>query len=262
MDKEIPRGRFVWHDLMTTDTESATKFYTHVLGWDTETWNMGPTPYTMWKASTGNIGGVMPLPDEAKSAGAPPHWMTYVSTPNVDDTAAKVQELGGQVLVPPTDIPTVGKFAVFTDPTGATFAGFTPNAEAPLADDAPPKTGEMSWHELATTDRQVAFDFYSKLFGWETTSEMDMGPDLGVYQMYGRQGVPLGGIYNIPSGQPMPPSWLSYTRVDDLNATVDRVKSAGGQVVTGPMEVPGGDTIAVCIDPQGAAFAVHQSKSA
>jgi hypothetical protein len=88
---------------------------------------------------------------------------------------------------------------------------------------------------------------------------MDMGP-LGTYQMYGLSSdAPMGGIYNKPAEMPMP-AWLPYAMVDDATAGAERVKKAGGQVINGPMEVPGGDWIAQGIDPQGAMFAIHSAK--
>jgi predicted enzyme related to lactoylglutathione lyase len=69
--------------------------------------------------------------------------------------------------------------------------------------------------------------------------------------------IPIGGCYNIGEGMGAPPNWLPYIRVDSADAAADRVTSNGGQVLNGPMEVPGGDRVAQCLDPQGAAFAVH-----
>ena len=100
--------------------------------------------------------------------GAPPNWMTYIGTPNVDDTARQASSLGATILKAPADIPTIGRFAVIQDPQGAAFAVFTPSG-AP-ASDATPTIGDFSWHELATTDAKAAFTFYQRLFGWEETS--------------------------------------------------------------------------------------------
>ena len=88
------------------------------------------------------------------------------------------------------------------------FAIFTPNQGA--APDGDMALGDFSWHELATTDEKAAMKFYQRLFGWEETSAMDMGPDLGTYQMFGRSknGPPLGGAFNKPKQMPGPPSWL------------------------------------------------------
>jgi predicted enzyme related to lactoylglutathione lyase len=72
----------------------------------------------------------------------------------------------------------------------------------------------------------------------------------------------MGGIFRKPAEMPGPPAWLHYARVADVNAAVEAVKQQGGQVLNGPMEVPGGDWVAQILDPQGGPTAVHQVKSA
>jgi predicted enzyme related to lactoylglutathione lyase len=218
--------------------------------------------YTMWTANGKPMGGTMKLPDEAVAGGARPHWLAYVDVPDVDATIARAQELGATVMVPPRDIPTVGRFSVFSDPQGATIAAFTPEQRQSEPEGMPP-VGEFSWHELATTDPDAALGFYSDLFGWEKISSFDMGETAGgLYQMYGRNGKTLGGIFKKPAEMPGPSAWLYYARVADVNAAVEAARQQGGQVLNGPMEVPGGDLIAQFLDPQGGMFAVHQSRSA
>ncbi|MCI0433171.1 MAG: VOC family protein [Gemmatimonadetes bacterium] len=247
------KGRFCWYDLMTTDPGAATKFYSKVVGWGTMKWE-GPADYTMWMNGEAPFGGVNELPEEARKAGAPPHWLAYVATPDVDATVKQAEKLGARVQVPPTDIPTVGRFAVLADPQGAVFAAFTAEADTP-GHDGPPNPGEFSWHELATTDPDGAFRFYSDLFSWNKTGDFDMGP-MGVYQMYGRGELPLGGMFSKPDEMPVS-AWLFYAMVDDVDEGAKRVTANGGQIANGPMEVPGGDRIVQCIDPQGAMFALH-----
>ncbi len=252
---EFPRGRFVWYELMTTDPDAAQDFYGDVVGWSTAPFEESKTPYTLWMNGESPVGGVMELPEEARSAGSPPHWLAYIATPDVDETARKAKELGGKVLVPAQDVPNVGRFAVLKDPQGAVFAAYKSATETQDGD-GQPKVGEFSWHELATTDHEAALDFYSQLFGWEKTESMDMG-EAGTYQMYGQKGQTYGGIYNKTADQPGPPAWLFYATVPSADQAVEKVKAKGGQVLNGPMEVPGGDWVAQCLDPQGAAFAVH-----
>lgn len=259
MSSNAVRGRFVWYELMTTDAAAATRFYTKVIGWGTQPFEASPEPYTMWTVDGTPIGGLMDLPEDLRRMGVPPHWMCYIGTPDVDGTTKRAQELGAQVHVPPTDIPGVGRFAMLADPQGAAFSAFTPADESP-APEGPPKPGEVSWHELTTTDYKSAFEFYHDLFGWDRMEAMDMGP-AGVYQMYGRNGIPLGGMYNKTREMgDIPPNWGIYVHVQDVNPVVDKVKANGGQLLNGPMEVPGGDWIANFMDPQGAAFSVHHRK--
>jgi predicted enzyme related to lactoylglutathione lyase len=255
---DVPRGRFVWYDLMTSDPQAAKSFYTELIGWGTAPWEGGPAPYTLWTNRETPIGGVMDLPEDAKAAGAPSHWLAYVDVADTEATATKAKELGGRVLHGPVTIPTVGSFAVLADPQGAVFAVFTSREQTP-AREGPPEKGEFSWHELATSDHKAALGFYSELFGWEKTDASDMG-EMGTYQMYGVGGMPLGGMFNKPAEMPGPPFWLFYTTVADVHASAEKVKELGGQVLNGPTEVPGGDWIAQCMDPQGAAFAIHSVK--
>ena len=254
------RGRFLWYELMTTDPAAARAFYTKVIGWGTETVKGLDMPYEMFKCGDTALAGLMELPEEARKMGAPPHWIAYVGTPEIDKTFELATKLGAKSYVPPTDIPKVGRFAVLADPQGATFAVYMP-LDLPAEQTGPPKVGEFSWHELVTTDHTAATGFYNLLFAWQPAGFMDMGP-MGLYLMYGRKGFTLGGVFNKPKEMPFPPHWLLYVRVDDVHKAAETVKALGGKVVNGPMEVPGGDLIVQCLDPQGAAFALHQRKAA
>ena len=244
---------------MTGEPDAAQRFYKELIGWGTQPFDGGDKPYTMWTNSEKPIGGLMELHEEAREAGAPPHWIAYVAVADVKAIAGQVTELGGAILHPATDVPGAGSFAVLADPQGAVFAVYQAANESQSSDSAP-GVGDFSWHELATSDYKGALQFYSKLFDWKADEAMDMG-EAGIYQIYGHGGVPLGGMFNKPNEMPGPPMWLYYISVDDVNASVEKVKALGGQVINGPMEVPGGDLIAQCFDPQGAFFALHSKAS-
>ena len=244
------RGRFIWHELLTTDTAAAAAFYPKVVPWRTQPSSM--PGYTIWMAGQSQVGGLMALPSDA--AGTPPHWLIYIGTPNVDATAEHAQRLGARVVKPAADIPNVGRFAVLADPQGATFALYTPG---PTGGAIPaPAAGVFSWHELATTDVAGALRFYGELFGWTKGQGHDMGA-MGVYQIFERFGSMIGGMCNV-QGPATPPSWLSYVQVADSSRAVAAAKSAGGRLLHGPVEVPGGSWIALFMDPQGGAFAVQE----
>jgi hypothetical protein len=255
MTQTVPRGRFVWHELMTTDPDAAIGFYTKVIGWTVQPFPENPS-YRMWMRNGLALGGVMELPEQARNMGSPSHWLPYVAVPDVDATVRQATSLGARTYVPPTDI-VVGRFAVLADPQGAIFALYKAAGETPGHDGAA-NVGEFSWHELLTTDASAAWNFYHALFGWDKTTAMDMGPE-GVYQMFGRHGTELGGMYT-PQGTDVHPHWLSYVRIPNADAGAALAAKLGGRVMNGPMEVPGGSRIAACIDPQGAAFAVHSVK--
>jgi len=253
------RGRFLWHELMTTDTRAAADFYTKLVGWTLQSWDQNPT-YQMFLAGGVPMAGMTTLPEDAKLEGAPPGWLGYIGSPDADAAARLAVKLGGRVLKDAIEIPSVGRFVILEDPQHAVFSAFTPEQD-PVGDERA-GLGDFSWHELATSDVEAAFAFYHELFGWEKTSAMDMGPGLGVYQMFGARGQTLGGIYRIPAGAPQPPAWLPYALVTSSDRVAAQTPKLGGRVINGPMDVPGGDSIVQIVDPQGGMFAVHSKGTA
>ncbi len=109
-----------WNELTTTDVAAATKFYVGLFGWATQEWPMGDFNYTVLKNGEQMVGGIMPQP--AMMKGAPTVWTTYFAVPDCDASAKKAATMGAKVLMEPTDIPDVGRFAVLQDPQGAAFA--------------------------------------------------------------------------------------------------------------------------------------------
>ncbi len=249
-------GRFVWYELLTTEVAGAIAFYSDVAGWKPQRWETGD--YTMWVGAQGPVGGVASLPEAARQAGAVPYWQANVHVANVDETVAKVKQLGGKIYLV-EEVPTVGRIAVIGDPQGAVLAVFTPATDMKSHDTAKP--GEFSWHELYTTNHEAAFEFYRQIAGWERLGEFDMGP-MGKYLLWGRGGKQLGGMMTLPKGmktpdgREVPPSWMYYVTTDDLDAALARATAKGARVLNGPMEVPGGQRIVQLMDPQGAAFAL------
>lgn len=254
------RGRFVWHELMTPDIDAAQDFYKAVVGWSAASWgtagaDTAPAPYVMWMAGERPVGGLMALSPEAAQMGATPNWLAYVEVPDADATVEQVTHLGGSVIVPSKSVENVGRFAILRDPDGAAFAVLT--SAMPLGEEAEPRPLEFSWHELGATDDVAALRFYDAVFGWEQKEAHDMGA-MGIYRMFGRANFSYGGMFKKSPDMPALPSWLHYVRVTDTaDAAAERAKTLGAEILTGPMEVPGGDRIAVIRDPQGAVFAVH-----
>src|SRR5688572_7611016 len=160
---DAPAGsRFVSHDLMTTDLAKSLEFYTALFGWERKPFDLGPAgTYDMLYAGEIGIGGMVPLSGE-EAQGVPSHWIGYISVGDVDAAAAKADASGGKTRVPPTDIPTVGRFAVVEDPTGAVFSPFRGQGpEQPQPANAP--LGTFAWDELMTSDTEKAGEFYTGL---------------------------------------------------------------------------------------------------
>ena len=251
-------GRPVWYELMTTDPAAAEKFYQNVVGWTSAPFEGSPDPYTVFKRSGDvPIGGLLKRPD---GMNMPPFWSMYLAVPNLEEAVAHIKRLGGSELSGIVDVPKVGRLQMLKDPQGAAFYIIqpSPNEERP---EVAPEVGEASWHELTTTDAEAAMKFYSEVFGWQPSEVMDMG-EMGKYRMFNRPVGMIGGMMNRPPQMAeVPPYWMIYFRVPDINAAVERVKANGGQILNGPMEVPGGDWIVNAMDPQGAMFSLHAKKS-
>jgi hypothetical protein len=116
-------GAFSWCELMTSDVAAAKTFYGKLFDWETEDMSMPGMSYTVVMAGGSEIGGIMAIPKEAQ--GMPPAWGAYVTVDDVDATANAAGQLGAKLIVPPTDIPDVGRFCVIQDPQGATISAIT-----------------------------------------------------------------------------------------------------------------------------------------
>jgi hypothetical protein len=251
-------GRPLWYELMTTDMKAAEKFYQAVVGWTPAPFEGSPEPYTLLKRSADiPVAGIMAKPADVK---APPFWAMYVGVPRLEDAAAHVKRLGGSEGSPVIEVPSIGRMQMMNDPQGASFYIYEPASSEQLPE-GPAEVGEGSWHELMTTDAPAALKFYVEIFGWQPSEALDMGP-MGKYHMFNRPHGMIGGIMNKPPEMAnVPPNWQIYFRVPDIDAAVERIKANGGQVLNGPMEVPGGDRIVNAMDPQGAAFSLHARKA-
>ncbi|PKN47493.1 MAG: glyoxalase [Deltaproteobacteria bacterium HGW-Deltaproteobacteria-17] len=253
-DAAVGPGHFVWYELFTTDPEAAGGFYGHVVGWSVE-----PAPgghgRSLFASGQGPLAVSTTLPEPVRQMGVPPYWTSHVLVADVDATASLARELGGRVYVAPVDVPGMGRFAVVADPFGAVLSLCALVTLMRPRDRSGP--GEICWHELITEDPRAALDFYGRLFGWQPSGELDMGP-AGRYVLFGHDGQDLGGMF--PRPQDMPYSaWNYYLQVADLDAALARARSKGAAVISGPMAIPGGARVAVLKDPQGAGFGLHQN---
>lgn len=245
-------GTFCWYELTTSDTPAAERFYRAVVGWSARDAGHAGMDYTQFLAGEVPAAGLMELPADARARGATPSWIGSIAVDDVDGFADKVVAAGGQVHRAPADIPDVGRFAVVADPHGVTFVLF----EAP--DGATPPvlsgTGSIGWRELFADDGAAALAFYAGLFGWTEAGVVDMGP-MGLYRLFAAGGEAIGGIMTRPPTVPRA-CWTYYIMVDGIEAAMTRLAAAGGTVVNGPHQVPGGLWMVQGRDPQGASFAL------
>lgn len=113
-----------WHELASRDSAKSSDFYCQLLGWESETKPMEGMDYTLFKVAGEPVAGMIQMTQEWPED-IPAHWMIYLAVADCDESASKAQQLGGEVCVPPTDVPEVGRFSVITDPQGAVFSIMT-----------------------------------------------------------------------------------------------------------------------------------------
>lgn len=255
-------GRFVWYDLFSKDPAASQKYYADLFGWQYENWGeaIAGEEYPMIKAGEQFLGGIATMKDPAASG--PPHWTGYVSVEDVAATCAQVEELGGKVFVPPTDIPKVGNFAVIADPQGATICPFhSLNPEQPAPERSPDHT--FCWRECLTADSASAAEFYSKVFGWRLEAhEMEVGGVKGTYRLFFAGDEMVGGCMDLPPPAVAAgalPHWLYYVMVADIDAMAGKAAELGGAVTCPPLDIPDTGRFCVITDPQGAMFALFKS---
>jgi predicted enzyme related to lactoylglutathione lyase len=113
-------GAMVWNELVSPDTTKSTTFYTKLFGWNLDKMPMERFEYTIFKLNDKGFAGMLPIPPDAK--GLAPNWTVYFAVADCDAAARKADSLGGNIMMPPTDIPDTGRFAILRDPQGALFA--------------------------------------------------------------------------------------------------------------------------------------------
>ncbi|MEU6065367.1 MULTISPECIES: VOC family protein [Streptomyces] len=245
-DKPVTGGP-CWTELGTNDLEGAKRFYTDLFGWRPETDpRQEAGGYTVAHMGDAAVAALTPLYQESQ----PVAWNVSFAVADADTAARQVEEAGGTVVLGPMDVFDVGRFAVALDPTGAAFQLWQARA-FPGAGlfNAP---GSLGWVELATRDTDRARDFYTTVFGWTVNASQ-------WYTQWGIGGEDFGGMADMGDRFPpeVPPHWMPYFAVADVDGTAQVAVAAGGSVLMEPMSMGNVRRIGVLRDPQGAAFGVY-----
>jgi predicted enzyme related to lactoylglutathione lyase len=244
-------GTFSWADLSTTDQEAAKAFYSSLFGWEADDRPVGDgIYYSMQQIDGKNVAAISLQPDAQREANVPPLWNSYITVESANDTATQAGELGGNVHAAPFDVMDVGRMAVIADPQGAFFMVWEPKTT--IGAELVNVPGALCWNELYTSDLDAAKGFYNGLLGWDW-QEFENSPD--PYFVIMNQGRANGGVRGL-ADPGMPPNWLVYFAVEDIDAGVAKVGELGGQTMMGPIDI-GIAKIAIVRDPQGAVFAMY-----
>jgi predicted enzyme related to lactoylglutathione lyase len=247
-------GKFCWVELLTSDVEAAKGFYGKVIGWTSAASGLADRDYHVFSYDGHGAAGLMQLPEPARAMGAPPHWMGFISSDDVDADVEKLVAAGGKSYRPAETLPGIGRFAVVADPFGAPFALWKDLSGQNHPEFPPMSPGRVGWHELYTEDVEKAFAFYAERFGWTKGDALDIGP-MGTYQLFATGGLPVGGVMRRPDPVPRP-FWNTYFTVPALDAAIARIGQGGGRILNGPNQVPGGAWVVQALDPQGAVFSL------
>ncbi|MFD4412129.1 MULTISPECIES: VOC family protein [unclassified Streptomyces] len=254
-------GGLNWLDLGTPDIDAAVAFYEGTFGWRFQSAGPEAGGYGFLQKDGKTLAAVGPLTEEGASSA----WTVYFRTQDADATAKAVEQAGGSVRFPPSDVFTEGRMAGFTDPAGAEFAVWEPRDMDGL--EVVNEPGTVSWIELYTTNAAAAKDFYRAVLSWETR-DMPMGPDI-VYAIAGPAGggeaTMHGGIMQLPEENVQRGStseWHPYFEVEDCDAVVARAQELGATVIIPAVDAEGVGRLAMFLDPFGAPFAVITSVTA
>jgi predicted enzyme related to lactoylglutathione lyase len=247
-------GTFSWVDLATTDAEAAKQSYGQVFGWEFDDMPVGDgSVYTMCRLQGKNVCAISQQREEERSMGIPPHWNSYVTVDDVDARTAKAAGLGGTVMVEPFDVLDAGRMSVVADPTGAVLSMWQPRRH--IGAELVNVPGALTWNEEGTKDMERAKEFYSGLFGWRF---QDMEGSPMPYSIIHNDDRSNGGLrLQSEMEAAVPPNWLPYFAVENVDETLARAGESGCQVLVQPMTVPAG-RFAALTDPQGAVFAIFE----
>jgi uncharacterized protein len=239
-------GKFVWFDLVTVDPVASRRFYGDVFGWTFDAVADSVEDYHVIRADGVPIGGVFTAPVRGAQAGA--RWLSFASVADLDRSLSKLKSLGAKTLVEPTDVAGRGRHAIVRDPQGA-ILGLLQSATGDPADDAV-GPGEFFWVDLYTRDVAAAARQYRDAGFTIVDSGVASDRLLLVADRYARAGIlPLP-----PDGRQ--PGWLPYVQVDDVAATLQRARAAGGKVLREPSAAELEGRLAVIADPQGGVIGI------
>jgi predicted enzyme related to lactoylglutathione lyase len=243
--KEYEPGTPSWVDLGSPDIDASAAFYGGLFGWAFE--SAGPVEetggYGMFTLRGKNVAGIGPQ----MNADQPPYWTMYVSVPDIDATAARVDAHGGTILVEPMEVMTAGKMAVFLDSVGAPVSAWQPLEH--IGAEIVNEPGAFTWAELRTAEVGPATGFYERVFNW-VAEPIEM--DGTSYTMWKLGDHPVGGMMADSEGHSR---WDISFAVADCDAAIAKAQELGGSVVQAAVDSSVG-RFAGLADPHGATFGV------
>lgn len=247
---DYSHGQFCWVDLVAHEMGPAARFYAELFGWTIEEQDTdGGPPYSMFVRDGAPVAGIGQMSDEMKVEGAPPSWNSYICVDDVREVTERAGALGAEIVAPPTQMMDAGWLSFVQDPTGATVAFWEAVEHSGAARVNEP--GTFCWNELTTPDLETAKEFFGELLGWTYDTNTESKAPYYIIENEGRQN---GGILQMTDEwEGVPPHWVVYFAVADVNDSAESVADLGGELRHGPFNTPVGRML-VAADPQGAIF--------
>lgn len=242
-------GTPCWVDLMTPDIGRAQDFYGAVLGWSFTSADPQLGGYVMCHTADGAVAGMALRGDTPGPFST--CWTVYLFTPDLDGTLAAAQAGGGNLMMGPHEVPGQGRMALVTDPSGAVVGLWEPGGHRGFAEMGPP--GSPCWFEVATREGPAVRDFFGGLYGLQPAVVSGME----YWTLKAADEARFGVLQMTDVWGEMPPHWMTYFSVLDIEASVQTLLELGGTVHHGPFNSPFG-RIAVVGDPMGATFTLMQ----
>jgi hypothetical protein len=250
-------GKFIWADLFTSEFDAARKFYAETFGWEWRWVSQHPKHrYGIFYSDGHAVAGVAHyVPPETKEAYG--RWIHYLSVEDVTSAVTGVETRGGRVLLSRRSVPNRGDFAIVADAEGAPFGVLRSSSGDPP--DYRAQIGEWLWVGLFARDADAASKFYASLFGYEVYDYKgdDDGADVLEFVL-AAGGHSRAGVGQLSAQSESKPTWLGSVRVDDVAATLERARSAGGEVVYEANPEDMASHLSVIVDPFGATVGVMQ----
>ena len=253
-------GKIVWRDLLTNDPAASQRFYSELFGWEFEKIGEASnlrsnSAYTLIRHNGQLIGGMV---DTVALNGRSDisQWVVLMAVEDLDARMKAVEESGGEIVAPPTDLQARGRLALVRDAEGALLGLLETRDGDPR--DSEPEIGGFLWDELWTTDMQNAVDFYNKLAGL-VAEPVDIDADAGderTYSLLKAGDTPRVGVLPVPL-EGLDPVWISYIRVEDPAAITAQVPGLGGRIIVEAQPRPLGGEVALVAGPSGAGIALQ-----
>ncbi|MDN3202821.1 VOC family protein [Algoriphagus sediminis] len=240
-------GRVVWHNLASPDPEASASFYEAVFGWNAVPYGEGNRKVWVYQKS----GEPIALMAQYRTKDGSGEWIGAISVPNVDEAVEKARSMGAAVLEDTRVSESLGTVGFIQDAQGAniSFIKFTNGDPEPGF----PETDDFLGLELWSNNPEESISFYTDIIGYQTAKMDGVGIDYTMFQMDGKN---CASVMQNPA-EDTRSHWVPYVRVSDLNATVAKVKSAGGTMLVEPSPEIRGGTAALFLDPTGAPMAIQ-----